>query len=227
MLGLHCYQESSELDSSSLKWSSQTILTDSNICLLCWNFSEGYDAERDGLNKALFKNVRNDMIEWIQLHSTKSRTLKHHVNVLGQWRMCQSWRENATEALCMFIQRVEYLVRIRIFPSTGWNPREICAGNFSCSCFLGGCWNFCSIINLLGVTTRITINTSLNRCLYNPNEIYIYISCKIFHTSNLNVLTEEVDVTLQTKRKKNELHGFLVSGFWSLVIYYRGLGLAS
>ena len=103
----------------SLKWPNQTIWTDSNICFFCWNAREGYDAERDGLNKALFKNVRNDMIEWIQLHSTKARTLKHHVNVLGQKRMCQSWRANATEALCMFIQRVKYLVRIIIFPSTG------------------------------------------------------------------------------------------------------------
>lgn len=88
----------------------------------------------------------------------------------------------------MFIQRVKYLVRIIIFPSTGWGPCEICTGNFSCCCFLGDCWNFCSIINLLGVTTRITMNTSLNRCLYIPNEIYIYVSCKIFRTSNLNVL---------------------------------------
>ena len=110
-----------DLNSSflSLKWPNQTIWTDSNICFFCWNAREGYDAERDGLNKALFKNVRNDMIEWIQLHSTKARTLKHHVNVLGQKRMCQSWRVNATEALCMFIQRVKYLVRIIIFPSTG------------------------------------------------------------------------------------------------------------
>lgn len=140
--------------------------------------------------------------------------------------MCQSWRENATEALCMFIQRAKYLVRIIIFPSTGWNPCEICTGNFSCCCFLGGCWNSCSIINLLGVTTRITINTSLNRCLYNPNEIYIYVSCKIFHTSNLNVLTEEVDVTSEAKRK-SELCGFLFSEFWSLATYYRCLGLIS
>lgn len=57
----------------SLMRSSQTILTGSNICLLCWNAKEGYDAERDGLNKALFKNVRNDMPEWIQLHCTKAR----------------------------------------------------------------------------------------------------------------------------------------------------------
>lgn len=167
MLGLYFYQESSELEFFSLMWSSQTISTDSNICLLCWNSSKGYDAERCGLNKALFKNVRNDMIEWIQLYATKARTLKHRINVLGQQRMCQSWRENATEALCMFIQRVKCFVRIIIFPSTGGRPREICTGNFSCYCFLGGCWNFCSIINLLSVTTRITINTSLNRCLYN------------------------------------------------------------
>lgn len=44
----------------------------------------------------------------------------------------------------MFIQRAKYLVRIIIFPSTGWNPCEICTGNFSCCCFLGGCWNSCS-----------------------------------------------------------------------------------
>jgi hypothetical protein len=126
--------------------------------------------------------------------------------------MCQSWRESATEALCVFIQRVKYLVRIIIFPSAGRNPHEICTGNFSCCCLLGVA-GICSIINLLGVTSRITINTSLNRCLYNPNEIYIYVSCKIFHTSNFNVLTEEVDVTSEAKRKKSELCGFLFSGF--------------
>ena len=40
---------------------------------------------------------------------------------------------------------------------------------------------------------------------------------------SLNV--QEVDVTPKAKRK-NELCGFLFSGFWSLVIYYRCLGLA-
>lgn len=114
----------------------------------------------------------------------------------------------------MFIQRAKYLVRIIIFPSAGWGPCEIGPGNSSCCCFLGGCWNFCSIINLLGATTRITINTSLNRCLYNPREIYIYVSCKIFHTSNLYVLTEEVGLTPKATRK-NEPCGFLFSGFQS------------
>ena len=168
MLVLYFYQNSSKLEFFSLLWSSQTISTAPNICLLCWNSTGGYDAERDAGNKALFKNVRNDTTEWMQLCSTKSGPLKHHINVLGQQRMCQSWGENATEALCVFIQRAKYLVRIIIFPSTGWRPCEICTGNFSCCCFLRGCWNFCSVINLLGVTTRITINTSLNRCLYNP-----------------------------------------------------------
>lgn len=62
----------------------------------------------------------------------------------------------------------------------------------------GGC---VGIINLCGETSRITINTSLNRCLYNPNEICIYVSCQIFCTSNVNVLTEEVDVTSEAIRK--------------------------
>lgn len=123
--------------------------------------------------------------------------------------MCQFWRENATEALCMRIQRVECLVGIIIFPSAGWSPCEICTGNFSCSCLFGGGWNFCSTINLLGVTTRTTINMFLNWCLYNPNEIYIYVSHKMFHTSDLNVLTEEVAVTLKSKEKLNYVFYFI------------------
>lgn len=126
--------------------------------------------------------------------------------------MCQSRRENATEALCMFIQRAKYLVRIIIFPSPGRSPCEICTGNINCCCFSGGCWNVCPIINLLGVSTRITINTSLNWCLYNPSEIYIYVSCKIFHTSNFNVLTEEVGITPKAKEKMNSV-GFFSLGF--------------
>lgn len=78
--------------------------------------------------------------------------------------------------------------------------------------FPGGCWNVCPIINLLGVSTRITINTSLNRCLYNPSEIYIYVSCKIFHTSSFSVLTQEVGITPDAKEKINYV-GFVSLGF--------------
>lgn len=117
-----------------------------------------------------------------------------HVNVLGQQKMYQFWRVSATEALCVFIQRGKYLVRIIIFPSAGRSPCEICTGKWSCYyCLLGG--RGASTINLRGVASRITTNTSLIRCLYSPNEIYIYVTCKLFHTSNVNVLTEEVDVT--------------------------------
>lgn len=48
------------------------------------------------------------------------------------------------------------------------------------------------IINLCDVAGRVTINTSSIRCLYNPNEIYIYATYKLFHASNLSVLTEEL-----------------------------------
>ena len=102
--------------------------------------------------------------------------------------------ETESEALCVFIQRGKYLVRIIIFPSAGRSPCEICTGKWSCYyCLLGG--RGASTINLRGVASRITTNTSLIRCLYSPNEIYIYVTCKLFHTSNVNVLTEEVDVT--------------------------------
>lgn len=83
-------------------------------------------------------------------------------------------------------------------------------------------------INLHGVVSGITINTSLIQCLYNPNEIYIYVTCKLFHTSNVKVPTEEVDVTLEALREnRSELCRFILFSlsFGTPVIYYRCFGL--
>lgn len=102
----------------------------------------------------------------------------------------------------MRIQRGKCLVRIIIFPSDGRSPCAIWKLTLLLFAWHGGGGSGCDgIINLCGETSRITINTSLNRCLYNPNEIYIYVSCQIFHTSSVNVLTEEVDVTSEAIRK--------------------------
>lgn len=149
----------------------------------------------------------------------------------GQQRMYQFWRENATEALCVFIQRGKYLVRIIIFPSAGRSPCEICSGKCSCCYCLPGE----VVLNLCGVARRITINISLIRCPYNPTEIYIYVTCKPFHTSNLSVLTEEVDGTPEVVKGKIEVNCVelfyfpLVSEPWRhiiniLTLHAKGLG---
>lgn len=157
--------------------------------------------------------------------------------VQGSEASCQcSWAAEDVPALkgechrgSLYTHTKRKTLRIIIFPSDGRSPCGICTGNLRCCCLLG-VGGGDGIINICGVTSRETINTSLNRCLYNPNEIYIYASCKIFHTSNVNVPTEEVDVTSEAIRKKkiSELCGFIFPwGFGPLVIHYRCFDLTS
>lgn len=136
-----------------------------------------------------------------------------HVNVLGQQRTCQFWRKSATEALCVLIQRGKYLVRIVIFPSDGRNPCQVCTATQHCCCLLWGRGG-ARIINICGVMSRITRSISLNWCPYNHNKMYVHVSCKIFHTSNVNVLTKEVHVISKAIRIKVNYMGLFSPGFW-------------
>lgn len=51
-------------------------------------------------------------------------------------------------------------------------------------------------------------------CLYNCNKMYIHASCKIFHTSNVNVLTKEVHVISKALRIRVKHMGLFFPGFW-------------
>lgn len=44
--------------------------------------------------------------------------------------------------------------------------------------------------------------------------MYVHVSCKIFHTSNVNVLTKEVHVISKAIRIKVNYMGLFSPGFW-------------
>lgn len=64
-------------------------------------------------------------------------------------------------------------------------------------------------------------------CPYNRNKMHIHASCKIFHTSNVNVLTKEVHVISKAIRIRVNYMGLFSLGFGFLVIHYRCFDLTS
>lgn len=98
------------------------------------------------------------------------------------------------------------ILRIVIVPSDGRSPCEVCTGTQHCCCLLWGKGGCLTHKYLWG--------------LYNHNKMYIHVSCKIFQTSNVNVLTKEAHAISISYKNKSKLYGFIfpwVLGFWCYI----------